>query len=89
MGMEAGVGSHFLGRALGEQGHEVRLILAQFVRPFVKSTKNDYGDAEAISEAVERENMRFEPIKTEDQLDLQALHWVRERLVSRPTSAIN
>ena len=61
MGMEAGVGSHFLGRALREQGHEVRLIPAQFVRPFVKSNKNDYCDAEAIAEAVERQNMRFVP----------------------------
>ena len=89
IGMEAGVGSHFLGRALREQGHEVRLIPAQFVRPFVKSNKNDYRDAEAIAETVERENMRFVPIKTEDQLDLQALHRVRDRLVARRTSAIN
>jgi len=89
IGMEAGVGSHFLGRALREQGHEVRLIPAQFVRPFVKSNKNDYRDAEAIAEAVERENMRFVPIKTEDQLDLQALHRVRDRLVARRTGVIN
>jgi hypothetical protein len=89
IGMEAGVGSHFLGRALREQGHEVRLIPAQFVRPFMKSNKNDYCDAEAIAEAVERENMRFVPIKTEDQLDLQALHRVRDRLVARRTSVIN
>jgi len=89
IGMEAGVGSHFLGRALREQGHEVRLIPAQFVRPFVKSNKNDYRDAEAIAEAVERENMRFVPIKTEDQLDLQALHRVRDRLIARRTSVIN
>jgi len=88
IGMEAGVGSHFLGRALREQGREVRLIPAQFV-PFVKSNKNDYRDAEAIAEAVERENMRFVPIKTEDQLDLQALHRVRDRLVARRTSVIN
>jgi transposase len=74
---------------LQEQGHEVRLIPAQFVRPFVKSNKNDYRDAEAIAEAVERENMRFVPIKTEDQLDLQALHRVRDRLVARRTSVIN
>src|SRR6266481_9561904 len=87
IGMEAGVGSHFLGRALREQGHEVRLIPAQFVRPFVKSNKNDYRDAEAIAEAVERENMRFVPIKTEDQLDVQARHRVRERWVSRRTAA--
>jgi hypothetical protein len=63
IGMEAGVGSHFLGRALREQGHEVRLIPAQFVRPFVKSNKNDYCDAETIAEAVERENMRFVPTR--------------------------
>jgi transposase len=89
IGLEACVGAHFLGRALREQGHEVRLMPAQFVRPFVKSNKNDYRDAEAIAEAVERENMRFVPIKTEDQLDVQALHRVRERLVSRRTSVIN
>lgn len=89
IGMEAGVGSHFLGRALREQGHEVRLMPAQFVHPFVKSNKNDYRDAEAIAEAVERENMRFVSIKTEDQLDLQALHRVRDRLVARRTSVIN
>jgi transposase len=89
IGMEAGVGSHFLGRALCAQGHEVRLIPAQFVRPFVKSNKNDYRDGEAIAEAVERENMRFVPSKTEDQLDLQALHRVRDRLVARRTSVIN
>lgn len=61
----------------------------QFVRPFVKSNKNDYRDAEAIAEAVERENVGFVPIKTEDQLDLQALHRVRDRLVARRTSVIN
>jgi len=79
--------NHFLGRALREQGHDVRLMPAQFVRPFVKSNKNDYRDAEAIAEAVERENMRFVPIKTEDQLDVQARHRVRERWVSRQTAA--
>ena len=64
IGMESCSGSHFLGRALREQGHEVKLIPAQFVKPFVKSHKNDFVDAEAIAEAVERENMRFVPIKT-------------------------
>ncbi len=89
VGLEACSGSHFLGRALEQQGHRVRLIPAQFVKPFLKSNKNDYLDAEAIAEAVERQNMRFVPIKTDDQLDLQALHRVRERLVSRRTAVIN
>lgn len=62
---------------------------ALFVKPFLKSNKNDYLDAEAIAEAVQRPNMRFVPIKTDDQLDLQALHRVRDRLVSRRTSVIN
>ena len=89
IGMEACSGSHFLGRALREQGHDVKLIPAQFVKPFVKSNKNDFIDAEAIAEAVERANMRFVPIKTDDQLDLQALHRVRERLMTRRTALIN
>ncbi len=73
--------SPFLGRTLREQGHSVKLIPAQFVKPFVKSNKNDFLDAEAIAEAVDRRNMRFVLIKTDDQLDLQALHRVRDRLV--------
>ena len=77
------------GRALRKQGHEVRLIPAQFVKPFAKSNKNDFMDAEAIAEAVERKNMRFVPIKTDDQLDLQALHRVRDRLMPRRTAVIN
>jgi transposase len=67
----------------------VRLIPAQFVKPFLKSNKNDFLDAEAIGEAVARQNMRFVPIKTDDQLDLQALHRVRDRLVHRRTALIN
>ncbi len=89
IGLEACAGAHFLGRALRLQGHDVRLIPAQFVKPFVKSNKNDFVDAEAIAEAVDRKNMRFVPIKTDDQLDLQAIHRVRDRLVARRTSVIN
>jgi len=89
IGMESCSGSHFLGRALREQGHDVKLIPAQFVKPFVKSHKNDFVDAEAIAEALERENMRFVPIKTDDQLDLQSLHRVRERLMTHRTALIN
>jgi len=68
--MEACGGAHFLGRALREQGHEVRLIPAQYVKPYVKTNKSDYIDAEAIAEAVARPTMRFVPIKSDDQLDL-------------------
>ena len=89
IGLEACSGAHFLGRALRAQGHDVKLIPAQFVKPFVKSNKNDFIDAEAIAEAVDRHNMRFVPIKTDDQLDLQALHRVRDRLMIRRTSVIN
>ena len=89
IGMEACGGAHFLGRALREQGHDVRLMPAQYVKPYVKTNKNDYIDAEAIAEAVGRPSMRFVPIKTDDQLDLQSLHRVRERWVVRRTAVIN
>src|SRR5258708_27976927 len=89
IGLEACSGAHFLGRALRGQGHDVKPIPAQFVKPFVKSNKNDFLDAEAIAEAVGRQNMRFVPIKTDDQLDLQALHRVRDRLITRRTFGRN
>jgi len=89
IGLEACSGAHFLGATLRRQGHDARLIPAQFVKPFLKSNKNDFLDAEAIAEAVARQNMRFVPIKTDDQLDLQALHRVRDRLVQRRTAVIN
>ena len=89
IGMEACGGSHFLGRALAQQGHEVRLIPAQYVKPYVKTNKSDYIDAEAIAEAVGRPTMRFVPIKSDDRLDLQSLHRVRERWVMRRTAVIN
>ena len=89
IGMEACSGAHFLGRALREQGHEVRLMPAQYVKPYVQTNKSDYIDAAAIAEAVQRPRMRFVPIKTEEQLDLQALHRVRERWVMRRTAVVN
>jgi transposase len=89
LGMEACGGAHFLGRALREQGHEVRLIPAQYVKPFVKTNKSDYIDAEAIAEAVCRPTMRFVPIKTDEQLDMQSLHRVRERWIMRRTAVVN
>ena len=82
-------GSHFLGKALREQGHEVRLIPAQYVKPFVKTNKNDFIDAEAIAEGVSRPTMRFVPIKTDEQLDMQSLHRVRERWIMRRTAVVN
>src|ERR1035437_7745488 len=89
IGMESCSGSHFLGRALREQGHEVRLMPAQYVKPYVQTNKSDFLDAEAIAEAVQRPRMRFVPIKTEEQLDLQALHRVRERWVMQRTAVVN
>ena len=89
IGMEACGGAHFLARALREQGHDARLMPAKYVKPYVKTNKNDYIDAEAIAEAVGRPRMRFVSIKTDDQLDLQSLHRVRERWVSGRTAVIN
>ena len=89
IGMEACGGAHFLSRTLRSQGHDARLMPAQFVKAFRKSNKNDYLDAEAIAEAVQRPTMRFVPIKTDDQLDLQALHRVRDRWVARRTAVMN
>jgi transposase len=82
MGMEACGGAHYLDRALEAQGHQVRLMPAQYVKPYVKTHKNDYLDAEAIAEAVQRPTMRFVPIKGDEQLDLQALHRVRDLKVN-------
>src|SRR5215468_3548279 len=89
IGLEACAGAHFLGGALREQGHQVRLIPAQFVKPYRKSNKNDFLDAEAIAEAVTKQNMRFAQLKTQEQLDWQAMHRVRDRLVQRRTALIN
>jgi transposase len=89
VGMEACVGAHHLSRKLKEFGHDARLMPAKYVRPYSKGQKNDFRDAEAIAEAVQRPTMKFVATKTADQLDLQALHRVRERLVSQRTGIIN
>jgi transposase len=89
VGMEASCGSHHLARELLAMGHEARLMSAKFVRPFLKGNKNDYLDAEAIAEAVQRPTMRFVPVKTPEQLDLQAVHRIRSGLISRRTGIIN
>jgi transposase len=89
VGMEACVGAHHLSRRLKALGHDARLMPAKYVRPYSKGQKNDFRDAEAIAEAVQRPTMKFVATKTADQLDLQALHRVRERLVSQRTGIIN
>ena len=85
VGLEACCGSHYWTRVLHRAGHTVRLIAPQFVKPYVKSNKNDANDAEAICEAVSRPQMRFVPAKSVEQQDVQSLHRVRRRLVSSRT----
>jgi transposase len=89
VGMEACVGAHNLGRRLQALGHDVRLMAAKYVRPFCRKQKNDFNDAHAIAEAVTRPTIRYVALKTPEQLDLQALHRVRERLMSQRTGVIN
>src|ERR1700687_5735307 len=89
IGMEACVGAHHLSRKLASLGHDARLMPAKYVRPYSKGQKNDFNDAEAIAEAVQRPTMKFVATKTAEQLDLQAMHRVRERLVSQRTGIIN
>lgn len=89
VGMEACPGSQFLARRLVELGVPTKLMAAQFVKPYLKSQKNDFNDAAAIAEAVRRPTMRFVPIKSQEQLDLQALHRYRERLIRDRQAATN
>ena len=83
--MEACCGAHHMGRALAEQGHTVRLMSPEYVRPYVKAQKNDDRDAEAIAEAATRPTMRFVALKSEAQLDVQTLHRVRDQFVDERT----
>lgn len=89
VGIEASGSAHYWARVIGALGHTVRLMAPQFVKPYVKSQKNDANDAEAICEAVTRPNMRFVPQKSVEQHDLQCLHRVRSRLVACRTQLIN
>ena len=88
VGMEACPGSQWLARKLQALGHTVRIIPAQFVKPYVKSHKNDILDAEAIAEAVTRPTMRFVEVKTTEQIDVQALHRIRDQMVRSRTRLI-
>ena len=87
--MEARASSHYWARELQSRGYHVRLIAAQFVKPYVKSNKNDRVDAEAICEAMSRPNMRFVAPKVVAQQDIQAAHRIREELVGQRTAKAN
>ena len=89
IGMEAGCGSHYWAREIMAMGHEVKLMSAQFVKPFVKTNKSDTNDAEAICEAVSRPSMRFVSVKTAGQQDIQSVLRVRQRLVQNRTAVAN
>jgi transposase len=89
VGMESCGGSSYFARKFKEFGHNVRLMAPQFVKPYVKSNKNDSADAEAICEAVQRPNMRFVSTKSVEQQDLQSLHRIRSMAVAHRTAQIN
>jgi transposase len=82
-------GSQYWGRVFTAAGHEVRILPAQFVKPYLKANKNDFNDAAAIAEAASRASMRYVPLKTTEQLELQALHHVRRRFIVERTAVIN
>ena len=86
---EACAGSQYWGRIFAQAGHEVRILPAQFVKPYVKANKNDFHDAAAIAEAASRASMRCVPLKTTEQLELQALHRMRQRAVRERTAVVN
>jgi len=89
VGIEACSSAHFWARKIEQLGHRVRLLIPRFVEPYRKSDKNDANDAEAICEAVTRPSMRFVPIKSEAQQEVQALHRLREQLLKSRTALVN
>jgi len=89
VGMEACIGANYWAREFEKLGHTVKLMSPKFVRPYVKTNKNDSRDAEGICEAVSRPTMRFVPIKTIEQQDIQALHRSRTLLMKNRTALIN
>jgi transposase len=89
IGIEAGMATHYVARELLALGHEVKQVPPAYAKPFRQGHKNDFRDAYAVAEAVQRPSTRCVPVKTEDQLDLQALHRVRSRLISERTAVIN
>ena len=89
IGIEAGMGTRYVARELISLGHDVRQVPPAYAKPFRQTHKNDFRDAYATAEAVWRPSTRCVPVKTDDQLDLQALHRVRSRLVGQRTAVIN
>src|SRR6201993_752218 len=89
IGIEAGMATHYVARELAALGHDVKQVPPTYAKPFRQGHKNDFRDAHAVAEAVQRPTTRFVPAKTDEQLDLQALHRVRSRLVSERTAVIN
>ncbi len=89
IGLEACGGAHYWARKFTQMGHQVKLMSPQFVKPYVKSNKNDALDAQAICEAVTRPNMRFVAPKTIEQQDIQSLHRIRSSFVKQRTALIN
>jgi transposase len=89
IGLEACGGAHHWARTFTSFGHTVRMMAPQFVKPYVKSNKNDAVDAEAICEAVQRPSMRFVPAKRFEQQDIQSIHRIRSLLVARRTAQVN
>jgi len=89
IGIEAGMATHYVARELAALGHDVKQVPPTYAKPFRQGHKNDFRDAHAVAEAVQRPTTRFVPVKTDEQLDLQALHRVRSRLVSERTAVIN
>lgn len=89
VGMEACGSAHYWARTLQALGHDVRLISPQFVKPYVKTNKSDKNDAEAICEAVSRPSMRFVPLKSTEQMDILAIHRIRQRLVVNKIALVN
>ena len=89
IGIEAGMATHYVARELAALGHDVKQVPPAYAKPFRQGHKNDFRDAHAVAEAVQRPTTRFVPPKSNEQLDLQALHRVRSRLVSQRTAVIN